>query len=126
MLLKGGGDIATPYTFICLEVSCSQQRVMLGSICLSALSRSFPPAIYCVIIFLSFFLIVLGSSFHSDSFCLTLILTKDLSLGTDNKNLEKDTVLIFRIQFSYQSIKFHNTIQNENILTLCLFGEIGL
>lgn len=67
---------------------------MLDSICLSALSHLFLLAIYFVIMFSSFSAdYITESRFDSDSFCLTLILTMNLSLGTSNENLEEETVL---------------------------------
>lgn len=73
---------------------------MLHSICLSALSHLFPLAIYFVIIFSSFSAdYITDSPFYSYSFCLALILTMDLSLGTNNENLEKGTVLFMIHKF---------------------------
>lgn len=49
--------------------------------------------IYFVIMFSSFSAdFITESPFYSDSFCLTLILTMNLSLGTSGENLKKSTV----------------------------------
>lgn len=56
---------------------------MLDPICLSALSHLAPLAIYFVIIFSSFSAdYIIESPSYSDNFCLTFILTVDLSLET--------------------------------------------
>lgn len=54
-----------------LEVKCSQSRIRLGSIGLSALSHRYPPAMDFVIMSSSFSAdYTTGDSFCSDSFCL--------------------------------------------------------
>lgn len=59
---------------------------MLDSICLSALSHLVPLVTYFVIMFSSFSAdYIIESPSYSDSFCLTLILTMDLSLETTVK-----------------------------------------
>lgn len=106
--------------YICLEVSWSQRRVMLDSICLSALSHLFLLAIYFVIMFSSFSAdYITESHFYSDNFCLTLILTVNLSFGTSNENLEEGTVLFMKHTFLWIRSPLHSSKSPQ--ITYCAY-----